>query len=72
MKIGRAGQGLSYAEARPQGKCPAFVTANCHWSSLAGSLPVGLDLASGWYRIWAYAFDNAGNRSASAIQVTVS
>jgi hypothetical protein len=50
----------------------AILDGSGNWSVDPSSLPRGPDLAAGTYRIWAYAYDRAGNRSDSGIQFTVS
>jgi hypothetical protein len=49
----------------------ASLDANGHWSAIDGTLPGGTDLPSGAYRVWAYVFDQAGNRSDSGLALTV-
>jgi hypothetical protein len=42
------------------------------WDTTGVTLPSGGNLTNGSYRIWAYVYDKAGNRSQTAIGITVS
>jgi hypothetical protein len=42
------------------------------WDTTGVTLPSGTNLPNGAYRIWAYVYDKAGNRSDTAIGITVS
>jgi hypothetical protein len=55
----------------------ATFVANFHsgtgtWDTTGVTLPSGANLTNGGYRIWAYVYDKAGNRSDTAIGITVS
>jgi hypothetical protein len=49
----------------------AALEPNGQWSAPAGSLPAGADLPDGHYIVWAYSYDQAGNRSDSGASFTV-
>jgi hypothetical protein len=42
------------------------------WDTTGVTLPSGANLTNGAYRIWAYVYDKAGNRSQTAVGITVS
>src|SRR5262249_28062530 len=50
---------------------PLYLDASGAWSTRFETLPSWSNLWAGSYTIWAYTYDQAGNRSDSAITITV-